>query len=561
MNGGDGADQVTDPMTKAIVKLTDIMGVLSKKKGSSLEDALDQVGGGSGLGDVSSSMGRKHAAARQALLRAFREEPKLIWSSIEKNMADDFHLQSSIPNSTAMQFSARGWCEHRSRIQPYIRTVRWVWAIAGVLGNLRAGPSKMWAALSSCGTRELGPRLFSSFSGVSDGAGGAFEQLPNPCVARSDRDGDNPPHRSEMGGSFRRSIEAAGQLCGVKEETKMQRQTFSQSATKPKERRRKGKGQREDRCSSRRMTGLLQQTSAAVARTALPSNSVFERGGSGELDGCGGAGKQFFEEGSLRVFSGAACDGSLPVNRDSVGNCAAGADTGGLLPDDGPVVGPNVPGAKASAVRIHSLWHSIIRDILGGSTPFAMFFQTMLRKPLESCHLAPTTSTWPMPLPYNRYDDYNLKSGDDAAFRKLINVQVGYLNYLHLGRPLAAPRMICKSASLNQLQRDVVARLERLCRGWHLTPEVAAGDMGRVAAKQERQEAVLGSLAKLAVDASCGLKKYGAKPKQAMSARPSGAAGEVVGKMSRDDTCGAQTIVASRLEMEGKPVFDPNPFS
>ena len=76
MDGGDGADQVTDPMTKAIVKLTDIMGVLSKKKGSSLEDALDQVGGGSGLGDVSSSMGRKHAAARQALLRAFREERK-----------------------------------------------------------------------------------------------------------------------------------------------------------------------------------------------------------------------------------------------------------------------------------------------------------------------------------------------------------------------------------------------------------------------------------------------------------------------------------------------------
>ncbi len=128
-----------EPMAKAIYKLTEIMGMLAKKKSSNLEDALDQVGGGSGLGDVSSSMGRKHAAARQALLKAFREDPKLIWASVEKNMAEDFHLQSSAPNATALQFSARGWCEHRSRIQPFIRTIRWVWSIAGILDNLREG--------------------------------------------------------------------------------------------------------------------------------------------------------------------------------------------------------------------------------------------------------------------------------------------------------------------------------------------------------------------------------------------------------------------------------------
>lgn len=131
----------SDPMAKAILKLTDIMGVLAKKKSNNLEDALDQVGGGSGLGDVSSSMGRKHAAARQALLKAYRDDPKLIWSSIEKNMQEDFHLQSSVPNASMMQFSARGWCENRSRIQPYVRTIRWVWSIAGVLDDLRAGNS------------------------------------------------------------------------------------------------------------------------------------------------------------------------------------------------------------------------------------------------------------------------------------------------------------------------------------------------------------------------------------------------------------------------------------
>lgn len=54
-------------------------------------------------------------------------------------MQEDFHLQSAIPNAAAMHFSARGWCENRSRIQPYVRTIRWVWSIAGVLDDLREG--------------------------------------------------------------------------------------------------------------------------------------------------------------------------------------------------------------------------------------------------------------------------------------------------------------------------------------------------------------------------------------------------------------------------------------
>ena len=68
--------------------------------------------------------------------------------------------------------------------------------------------------------------------------------------------------------------------------------------------------------------------------------------------------------------------------------------------------------------------------------------------------------------------------------------------------------------------------------------------MGRVAAKQERQESVLSSLSNLASDAFGGLKKYGCRTRKVSFARPSGAAGKVVGRMARDETCGAQTIVA-----------------
>lgn len=130
-----------DPMADAVVKLTQIMAKITKpaQTSSSLEETLDQVGGGgSGSGDVSSAMGRKHAAARRGLQKAFQEDASQIWRSVEANMAQDFNLQTSLPNAS-MAFTARGWCEHRSKIQPYIRTCRWIWGISGILDDLRTG--------------------------------------------------------------------------------------------------------------------------------------------------------------------------------------------------------------------------------------------------------------------------------------------------------------------------------------------------------------------------------------------------------------------------------------
>ena len=279
-----------------------------------------------------------------------------------------------------------------------------------------------------------------------------------------------------------------------------------------------------------------------------------------ELDGRGGAGKSFLSPGDPAPGFLYNEPESMILHDDAVISRYGGADTAVLSDPAGPDIGPNLPGAKASTVRIHSMWNSLIRDVLAGSTPFAIFFRTMLRKPPGPFDGAPTTCIWPMPLPYSNSDDYNLQAGTEIGFRKLVNLQVAYLNFLHLGRPPAAPRVICRGARLNDLQMTVVERLRRLGASWHSMPAVAAGDMGRVAAKQERQEAVLQSLSKFAVDSVSGLKKYGAKPRRVCVARPSGSAGKVVGKMPRDDFCGAQTIVASRLKMEGKPVFDPNDF-
>ena len=139
---GDAAPDLVaqkDPMADAVLKLTNIVTKLSKKKVDSMDDVFTGVSiGESGSADSSSTLGRKHAAAREALKRAFRNTPEKIWKIIETNMEEDFHLQASRPNSGNMAFSARGWAEYRSKIMPYPRTVRAAWGVAGILNSLRA---------------------------------------------------------------------------------------------------------------------------------------------------------------------------------------------------------------------------------------------------------------------------------------------------------------------------------------------------------------------------------------------------------------------------------------
>lgn len=133
---GDGDATSSDAVGQALLKLTHIVSKLTKKKVDSLEETLDNAGG-SGLGDVSSSLGKKHAAARNALKKTFQDSPEKIWQSVESRMAEDFGMMSVLPNSGTQPFSARAWTEHRSKIQGYPRTVRWVWGVAGILDALR----------------------------------------------------------------------------------------------------------------------------------------------------------------------------------------------------------------------------------------------------------------------------------------------------------------------------------------------------------------------------------------------------------------------------------------
>ena len=130
----------SDPMGKAILKLTSIVDSLARRRAETVEEGIDDVSSGvSGLGESGSNLGKKHALLRQSLQRTFLKNPEKIWQVIERNMEAEYHLSPALPGAGATGFTARGWAEHRSRIMGYARTVRSAWGVAGILDSLRAG--------------------------------------------------------------------------------------------------------------------------------------------------------------------------------------------------------------------------------------------------------------------------------------------------------------------------------------------------------------------------------------------------------------------------------------
>ena len=220
----------------------------------------------------------------------------------------------------------------------------------------------------------------------------------------------------------------------------------------------------------------------------------------------------------------------------------------------------NVPGTKASDIRIHSTWHAMSRQVLQSQTKFSKFFYAMLSKPRDECRSSSTASPWPMPLPYHFGKQSSPVDGKEMAFQKAINLQVGYLNYLHMNKPCRPPPWICGKRKLNDVQWAVISRLRKLSEAWNRLDVICADDMGRVAAKQERQEEILQHLSKIAMSAAVEVKKYHRVHSSASVSRPVPDQGKVIGRMSKGDVSGAQVIIADRIKMEGKPCFDPLPF-
>lgn len=130
-----------DPVSDALSKLTSIVDHLalnkSRKKSSALDTAFEGL---TTAGEfTSASTGKKAAAARRLLRTTFRDHPSEIYHAIERLMEEDVTSQAAQPGISNLAVTARGWVEHRSRVNAYRCTAHSSWGVAGILDSLRNG--------------------------------------------------------------------------------------------------------------------------------------------------------------------------------------------------------------------------------------------------------------------------------------------------------------------------------------------------------------------------------------------------------------------------------------
>ncbi|CAE8619937.1 unnamed protein product [Polarella glacialis] len=130
---------------KAISQLTKLVTMLASEKDSAktvskLDRALEglsQAGSGSTESGAPSGAARRSAAALRALRFALTDEPEQIYRPIEKAMGEQIRAQSDLPG-VLLAADSRVWLEHRSHVQAYPTTIRWMWAIAGIHSCLKS---------------------------------------------------------------------------------------------------------------------------------------------------------------------------------------------------------------------------------------------------------------------------------------------------------------------------------------------------------------------------------------------------------------------------------------
>ena len=133
----DGAVSQPNQMETALVKLTKIVSSLAKGKKSrgSFEDVMETAEGGESSSSTTSS--RSKAAAYKKLKTALLESPELISATIEAAMEEDFLQMRIGPSSRSKEMSTRSWIEHRSRLQNFQSSVRFMWILGGVHDAMR----------------------------------------------------------------------------------------------------------------------------------------------------------------------------------------------------------------------------------------------------------------------------------------------------------------------------------------------------------------------------------------------------------------------------------------
>ena len=122
----------------AVLQLTKIVSTLAQpKKALDLEAVLDQGSLPSSSESQSLGGGRKSAAAMRMLVKAFEENPRSIYETLEKQMAKDLNYLLGAAGSGGV--GARAWLCARSRVLNYHNHVRWSWQVGGIWDDLMSG--------------------------------------------------------------------------------------------------------------------------------------------------------------------------------------------------------------------------------------------------------------------------------------------------------------------------------------------------------------------------------------------------------------------------------------
>ena len=202
------------------------------------------------------------------------------------------------------------------------------------------------------------------------------------------------------------------------------------------------------------------------------------------------------------------------------------------------------PGSDAPCLALPAFWNSMTRSLLKCSGQFSGFLRSSLQFGDQT---SPTPYTWPCPLPYAEACDDEWSPG--LWRKRLLNLTVAMLNFLHLGRPSLCPPAVRLGTPLNRRQWAAVSGLQHLVFGSFflcaLSPLTTGGLATRLRGRIVRSRRSPGTCQKADAPTS---PHQGPVPVEA------------VGSLPGKPDVAALPIVADRVKLLAKPCFRPQPY-
>lgn len=510
---------------KALTKLTQICSTLvdQKQKKGDLEHLLD----GSGLASSSESQNvpssRRNAAALRALQRALKENPRLVYQSIEANLLSDFHAQPTAPGEPFGTATVRGWLTSRSRLQNFTSHVRWSWQVAGVWDSLIRGSHEEARARCAVLIAAADQAAIDSGNWIMANVRGS-PTLPSILESH----GSNSARAStlelvgpKMGRGLPGAHQRTGQLPGIEEEAG----------------KRRGKGR-----------SRYHRTRRCWRCKARAQEDPEEESCSRRQPGCRGS---MIDEKFVKreVEAGSSClDGFTTSQPNS---------------EEPKIERVTVPGASAKTYSGKGVLSSMLRFLMGSRCRLGGFARSFVRLHFADTYSAETVSRgtgFPMGLPYPEVCRKNsVESPEGGAEKRSLNAIVIVLNYLHFNKPRDAKGLLTRKG-LNRRQWEAIDRFKLFLKSWIEVSPTGPEEMGRSAGKFESLELILSELEKKAHALSESGQGYFRFEEEVMKPGYDGAdSGCVVGCPSTDMSTFKQ-VDPERISFIGRPRFKAEKF-